>query len=385
MARIRSLLPGVARRELARSVEELGRGQRELAEGLKKLRRDAKAAAGRSASEQEHRGQLEGNLAALRESLAGLTKSTAAVGDRVAALDERLRIAEVRTAQLLELQADQAVESPGPGDLERLLDLDRIAAHFRTAVDAAPLRDDPFPHVVVEGLFPDDVYDAVVSHLPPRVFFEEAPVNHQEITLPMLVAPRSSRVVWSAVHAVTSTELVPTLVAKFEPALRRFCAETFPAWNAENAGAMPPFRLKAARVMLRRPGYLIKPHRDPKWGFLSALVYLARPGDIEDYGTELYAVEGDEDAPSGKPYYVDPARCRLVRTVPFRRNTVLVFLNSAGAHSAQIPLEADPRTERYLYTFRFGPDPATARQMLAGLDADERARWDGARLLAGAY
>ena len=33
--------------------------------------------------------------------------------------------------------------------------------------------------------------------------------------------------------------------------------------------------------MLRRPGYVIAPHRDPKWGFVTGLVYLASAGDNE--------------------------------------------------------------------------------------------------------
>jgi hypothetical protein len=89
---------------------------------------------------------------------------------------------------------------------------------------------------------------------------------------------------------------------------------------------------------------------------VTGLVYLARNGDLESYGTQFYRVRDDEDAPSDKPYYVDQARCEEVAAVPFRANTLVAFLNSRGAHGASIPADAKPATlERYLYQFRLGP------------------------------
>ena len=51
------------------------------------------------------------------------------------------------------------------------------------------------------------------------------------------------------------------------------------------------------RILLRRPGYVIEPHRDPGWGFLTCLAYLARPGDNKEWGTQLYRVREDAKAP----------------------------------------------------------------------------------------
>ena len=121
------------------------------------------------------------------------------------------------------------------------------------------------------------------------------------------------------------------------------------------AAQHPELRTSDGRIMLRRPGYVIPPHRDPKWGFVTGLVYLARDGDPEEHGTSLYRVRGDEEAPSDKPYYVEESRCELVKTVPFRANTLLAFLNSTGAHGATIPADAKPATlERYVYQFGSG-------------------------------
>jgi len=131
-------------------------------------------------------------------------------------------------------------------------------------------------------------------------------------------------------------------------------------------------------IMLRRPGYVIHPHRDPKWGHLSCLVYLVRPGDNESYGTQLYRVKDDIEAPSSTPFYVEQSRCELVKSVPFRANSLLIFLNSAGAHGASIPADAQPPTlERYLYQFRLGLEHLSKETFLNGMTPEKRARWSG--------
>jgi hypothetical protein len=135
------------------------------------------------------------------------------------------------------------------------------------------------------------------------------------------------------------------------------------------------------RIMLRRPGYVIQPHRDPKWGFITGLIYLAREQDADTYGTQLYRVRDDRDAPNDKPFYVDEARCELVKSVPFRANTLLAFLNSRGAHGASIPPDAMPvNLERYLYQFRLGPSTRTIKRLLALMPAEQRGPWMGGKV-----
>ena len=120
------------------------------------------------------------------------------------------------------------------------------------------------------------------------------------------------------------------------------------------------------RILLRRPGYDIPPHRDPKRGFLTCLMYLARPGDSE---------RGDAAAPGGRrrgsaraqPHWIDEQRCEPVEHIAFRRNRALIFLNSVGAHSARIPGDADPPTlERYAYQFRIGASAGASERWCRG-------------------
>lgn len=124
----------------------------------------------------------------------------------------------------------------------------------------------------------------------------------------------------------------------------------------------------------------MKPHRDPKWGFVTALMYLAKPGDSEEYGTQLYRVREDAEATSGSVHYIEPERCELARTVPFRPNSMLVFLNAVGAHGAGIPADAEPATlERYLYQFRLGPTTKTISRLVSLMSPEKAALWSGSK------
>jgi hypothetical protein len=132
------------------------------------------------------------------------------------------------------------------------------------------------------------------------------------------------------------------------------------------------------RIMLRRPGFNLPPHRDPKWGFLTCLLYLPRASDSEAWGTRLYRVEGDGDAQGVKPHWIKPEQCRAVADVPFRANTMFIFLNSAGAHGASIAEDAQPPDlERYAYQFRIGPSRPAMDALIPLLPDERRAEWTG--------
>ena len=63
-----------------------------------------------------------------------------------------------------------------------------------------------------------------------------------------------------------------------------------------------------------------------------------------------------------------------------RANTLLAFLNSAGAHGASIPADAQPANlERYVYQFRLGPDAQAIKRLLEPMHPDQRRRWTGTK------
>ena len=89
-------------------------------------------------------------------------------------------------------------------------------------------------------------------------------------------------------------------------------------------------------------------------------------------------MDRDAEANNAKPYWIDDARCRMVRDVTFVPNRALIFLNSHGAHGACIPEDAEPEhLERYAYQFRIGADRGSMDRFLSGLSPERRASWTG--------
>jgi len=306
------------------------------------------------------------------------------VVDRTRELQRIVDSLQLRTEQLMTIERLDWEQRDELMRLPVLLDAPAIDAHVRAAVAAAPLELDPFPHVVVDRWLPADVYAAVIRGIPPSIFFADRDVSRQRLMVPFPLAPSYAQRVWRFVaDEVVGRSLHAALNAKFREVVlehvRSFCPDVPPGLDL----TLHP---SDGRIMLRRPGYVIAPHRDPKWGFVTGLVYLARKGDNEAYGTQLYRVSGDEEAPSAKPHYVDERRCTLVRSVPFRPNTLLAFLNSTGAHGASVPADAQPPAlERYVYQFRLGPDAATIKRLMALMPPERRQMWMGAKSERAAY
>ncbi len=310
---------------------------------------------------EETRGQLAGigqDLTEIRKMLAALT----------------LRESQLRAIA----QADAALEEEYDA-LGGLLDHSRIGDHVRAAFARAELHLDPFPYAVIDRLFPTDFFNALVRGIPPVELFEDGRVNKQQLVVPFAMAPAYSRRVWTFMVDVVAPHMIaPALVEKFRAPLEEWIRLNWPALAADPLGTPMEMDTSDGRIMLRRRGYNIPPHRDPKWGFLTCLIYLPRPQDPETWGTQLYSVEKDDEARGAAPHWVKGDRCRFATEVPFRRNTALVFLNSVGAHGASIPEDAEPADlQRYAYQFRVGPTRAAIAALMELMPDDRRPAWAG--------
>ena len=300
------------------------------------------------------------------------TSVRAARGDRNAA---QLRmIAELNDQQQRVLAALPAV-----------LDTQQLTANVRSAIATATMRADPFHHIVVEQLLPARVYDLLLQALPPSVFFSEHDPVKQDLPLPLTFGPSLATAVWNFVDDALARQIIqPAVLDKFHEPLQQHYETIFGAEFVERANQMPHLP-SGGRLMLRRPGYHLEPHRDPKRSLLTCLLYLARPGDSDTHGTQLFHVADDDDAPFKQTYYPrDHGRpCELAGVVPFRPNTMLVFLNSRGAHGATIPADAPRETERYTYQFYVAPENAALGALIRELPPERRTMWQNRNRLAG--
>lgn len=261
--------------------------------------------------------------------------------------------------------------------LPSLLDEQQIAAHTRRAIAAAELRSDPFEHIVVDHVLPPAVYDLLIEALPPSVFFPDRDPIKQDLPFPITFGPALAAATWNFVDSVIARRIIqPAVLEKFHEPLQHYYDVVFGPAFRERANELPQLS-SGSRLMLRRPGYYLAPHRDPKRSMLTCLMYLARPGDSEVYGTQLFRVVGDREAPFKQTYYPqnDGRHCEVAAAIPFRPNSMLVFLNSRGAHGAAIPAEAGDDLERYTYQFYVAPENAALGALIRELPPERRTMW----------
>jgi len=354
----------------------LSPGRSNAHEAVDKVRNDLRELS-RSVRHIEERGQKDG--ARLEQTLRSMTTQLQNAARDLRAVTDTLADLSIRESQLRAvIVRDAELEDEEPA-LATLLTRTGTAEHVAAAFEASTLILEPFPHVVVDGLLPDAVYDALITGLPPVELFAGKPVNKQQIKVPFDFAPAYARRVWRFMAEVLAPQFIaPVVVEKFRDPLSEWIRENWPSLGEDPLRAKIKLHSTDGRIMLRRRGYKIPPHRDPKWGFLTCLFYLVRPGDNEAWGTQLYSVASDREAKGAAPHWIDASECKLEGDVTFRRNRALVFLNSAGAHGASIPSDAEPADlERYLYQFRIGPMGSSIASMMSALPEERKPFWAG--------
>ncbi len=106
----------------------------------------------------------------------------------------------------------------------------------------------------------------------------------------------------------------------------------------------------------------------------SCILYLTKRDDRQLYGTQMCRLQNEQEFPKHSPFWVPDEDIEVVREVPGRPNSAVVFLNSTGAHRASIPADAPPETDRYIYQVQLGPERAVRDALTARLPADHAQR-----------
>lgn len=360
-----------------RSIAQLAEHANLLVRNLQKVAADVTALrAATEATGVEHGrslGALHDGIARLAEEQA---RQLSALRREVTDLTSRVETLQLREAQLRALSRANTRTDAKLARLERSLDVDQIGAHARRAIAAAPLQVSPFPHAVVDELLPDSFYHVLVSAIPPAELFADRPPNKQQLLVPFELAPIFSHRVWSFMVSLGREVIAPAVAERFREPLVEWLGRNFPAVSTDEIARMP-VNCSDGRILLRTRGYRIPPHRDTNRGLITCLLYLARPGDDDRWGTQLYSVDDDADAPNAKPHWICEKRCHLEKDVAFRPNRALVWLNSVGAHGASIPEDAPEGLQRYAYQFRIGPRAAVLDAWIGTLPLERQGRWLG--------
>ena len=258
-------------------------------------------------------------LKPLRKEVRRLTAELAATGALLEHTAARAARADQCSAQIRSIMELNEQQREQIADLPRLLDEQHIRAHATKAIAAAELRTEPFEHIIVDQILPPAVYDLLIAAMPPAVFFDQHDPIKRNLVFPITFGPTLPRTVWNAVDSMIAGRCIePAVLDRFHQPLQAHYDTIFgPAFRAQ-ANALPK-RSSGGRLMLRRAGYHLDAHRDPKRSLLTCLLYLARPGDDETHGTQLFRVTNDGEASHKQTYYPGEAggTCELAAEAPF--------------------------------------------------------------------
>jgi hypothetical protein len=228
---------------------------------------------------------------------------------------------------------------------------EREGEHLRRAVMAAPVHEEPSPHLYVENVFSPQAYAAILDLFPTttdafhrwRSPNDGAPrfANYDlrwEINIPdeAYRLPPRQRAFWSAMADVLCA-----------PAFARTLLERFPDYARARFGALlddPSFveeRLAGTMILnAHEPGYYLGPHSDRGEKVFTVLLYFPEHEGLDRLGTTLYRPLRRGFTCDGRAHY-DPAEFEPIATMPYRPNSAFIFARTDVMFHGVEALSAD--------------------------------------------
>jgi hypothetical protein len=204
---------------------------------------------------------------------------------------------------------DQTV---GLGAVNRELAVERLRDFIAASVDAAAYSDAPFTHLVLDRVFPDDVYAAMLGKMPQAPDYRPmhgrakghdlGDGTHTRVKIDLFPEyichlPGEKRAVWDVVgRALCSAPVRDAFVRRLGPALQRRFGDGF-----ARVGLYP------IPVLTRDiAGYLITPHTDTRWKGITVQLYLPPDRCTTHIGTIFHEQLADGSLQKSKQMSFSP-------------------------------------------------------------------------------
>jgi len=173
-----------------------------------------------------------------------------------------------------------------------MIDVSRTIDHVAGVIDGAPVRDEPFHHLVFSSVFPADVYAALLDAMPERGDYgrmsgrAKASARTKVDLFPegVMRLPQEKKTVWGAVGQVLrSPRIRDAWVRRLAPGLERRFGSRYGSVD-----------LYATPILTRDvPGYRIGIHPDTRWKGITVQIYLPRDDSISHVGTVFHRRDPD--------------------------------------------------------------------------------------------
>ena len=212
-----------------------------------------------------------------------------------------------------------------------------VLEHCLEVIEGTPAEDQPFPHVLLKRVFPEDVYQGLIEAFPPEACFVKANQKHHtneyggstrqrmslcESSLDSL--PTSDHRLWATVRAaIGSKEVRDAIFFKLSKGLcRRFKVDR------NELRKIPAF--PRGQLYSETEGYRIAPHPDTREKIVTMQFAFPSDQSLAGVGTEFYTR-------SANPLHLlrEPRGFTVAKTMPFLPNHAYAFsvLNDFGMKS----------------------------------------------------
>jgi hypothetical protein len=189
-----------------------------------------------------------------------------------------------------------------PGN--RRLAVESLSDFVAKSVDASPAFDKPFAHLVLDHVFPEDIYEQMLTNMPEARDYrpmhgrskghdlEDGTHTRVKIDLfPEYIRhlPPQKRAVWDVVGRALCSEPVK------EAFKRKLAAPLTRRFGKRHVG-MYPIPILTRDI----PGYLITPHTDTRWKGITVQLYLPHDASTTHIGTIFHEKLADGSLPKVK-------------------------------------------------------------------------------------
>jgi hypothetical protein len=198
---------------------------------------------------------------------------------------------------------DQTLELK-PGN--RRLAVENLRDYIAASVDAANSFDAPFTHLVLDRVFPEEVYAQMLANMPEANDYRPmhgrskghdlSDGTHTRVKIDLFPEyirhlPPQQRAVWDIVgRALCSRPVKDAFVRRLAPALERRFGSGYATTG------MYPIPILTRDI----PGYLITPHTDTRWKGITVQLYLPRDASTTHIGTIFHEKLADGSLPKTK-------------------------------------------------------------------------------------
>jgi hypothetical protein len=222
-------------------------------------------------------------------------------------------------------------------------------------INAAKVETEPFPHIVIENIFPDDFYNKLQSYWPASKEFvggtrKILPVTQGCIELTTL--PTDQKVFWRSFGEILVHKYIkPNLIKKLQP----FLVQKFKMPSDYVLDHSSDFTNYKIDMLTEDKDYAIPAHVDQLNVFAACLIYMPNDDQHSHYGTEFC-----EGKPSNDPnslYISKGSYLPTLKKIPYKPNTLVCFLQTPSAwHQVRANNDKNYTRKMFIAPINFSSD-----------------------------